>query len=84
MYRYIASRLLQTIIVLFIVSIAAMVVYFFWLFLSPDIIVWGRTLREWALIVPIALIVYAFLFVVAWIGWALASTPPSLPLHETP
>ena len=62
-------------------SILAMIGYFIWLFVLPeDMVIWGRTLREWALIVPVLIIVYAFLVIVAWIGWALASTPPPLPL----
>jgi len=64
-------------------SILAMIGYFCWLFLAPeDIIILGKPLRDWALIVPVIIIVYAFLFIVAWIGWALASTPPQLPLTE--
>jgi hypothetical protein len=61
--------------------VLAMIFYFFWLFLAPkDIVILGKTLSEWALIVPVIIIVYAFLFIVAWIGWAMASTPPPLPL----
>jgi hypothetical protein len=30
------------------------------------------------------IIVYAFLFIVAWIGWAMASTPPPLPVTQRP
>jgi len=47
-------------------------------------IILGKPLRDWALIVPIMIIVYAFLFIVAWIGWAMASTPPPLPLTKKP
>ena len=62
-------------------SILGMIGYFIWLFVLPeDMEIWGRTLREWALIVPVLIIVYAVLVIVAWIGWALASTPPPLPL----
>jgi type VI protein secretion system component VasK len=65
------------------VSILAMIGYFYWLFLAPkDLIVLGKPLSEWALIVPVMIIVYAFLFIVAWIGWAMASTPPPLPLTK--
>jgi len=60
-----------------------MIGYFYWLFLAPkDLIVLGKPLSEWALIVPVMIIVYAFLFIVAWIGWAMASTPPPLPLTK--
>ena len=61
-------------ILIFALSILAMIGYFCWLFLAPE------DLRDWALIVPVMIIVYVFLFIVAWIGWAMASTPPPLPL----
>lgn len=68
-------------LLIFALSIIAMVGYFCWLFLAPeDIVILGKPLSEWALIVPVIIIVYAFLFIVAWIGWAMASTPPPLPL----
>ncbi len=70
-------------ILIFTLSVLAMIGYFCWLFLVPeDIIILGKTLSEWALIVPVIIIVYAFLFIVAWIGWAMASTPPPLPLTK--
>jgi len=55
-----------------------MVAYFWLLFLSPE------DIREWALIIPVIIIVYAFLLVIAWIGWALASTAPPLPVTGEP
>jgi hypothetical protein len=68
-------------VLIFVLAIVAMVGYFCWLFLSPeDMTFLGKTLSEWAIIVPIMIIVYAVLFVVAWIGWALASTAPPLPV----
>lgn len=70
-------------LLIFASSILTMVGYFCWLFLAPeDIIILGKPLREWALIVPVMIVVYAFLFIVAWIGWAMASTPPPLPLAK--
>jgi Na+/proline symporter len=68
-------------ILIFTLSLLAMIGYFCWLFLAPeDIVILGKSLSEWALIVPVIIIVYVFLFIVAWIGWAMASTPPPLPL----
>ena len=68
---------------IFTLSVLAMIGYFCWLFLAPeDIVIMGKPLSEWALIVPIIIIVYAFLLIVAWIGWAMASTPPPLPLSK--
>jgi hypothetical protein len=67
---------------LFAVALFAMLGYFWLLFLTPeDVIFWGKTIKEWATIIPVIIIVYAVLLVVAWIGWALASTAP--PLHVT-
>jgi len=72
-------------ILIFTLSIFAMIGYFCWLFLAPKGIVFlGKSLGEWALIVPVIIIVYAFLFIVAWIGWAMASTPPPLPPIKKP
>lgn len=72
-------------VLIFALAIAAMVGYFCWLFLSPeDLTFLGKTLSEWAIIVPVIIIVYAVLFVVAWIGWALASTAPPLPVTREP
>jgi len=72
-------------VLIFVVSIVAMIGYFCWLFLSPeDVVFLGKTLSEWAIIVPVIIIIYAVLFVVAWIGWALASTAPPLPVTGEP
>jgi hypothetical protein len=72
-------------ILIFALAIVAMIGYFCWLFLSPeDVTFLGKSLNEWAIIVPVIIIVYAVLFVVAWIGWALASTAPPLPVTGEP
>jgi len=72
-------------VLIFVLSIVAMTGYFCWLFLAPeDVVFLGKTLSEWAIIVPVLIIVYAVLFVVAWIGWALASTAPPLPVTGEP
>ena len=72
-------------VLIFVLSIVAMIGYFYWLFMSPeDVVFLGKTLSEWAIILPVLLIVYAVLFVVAWIGWALASTGPPLPITGEP
>jgi type VI protein secretion system component VasK len=70
-------------VLIFTLSVVAMIVYFCWLFLAPeDMVILGKPLSEWALIVPVVIIVYVFLFILAWIGWAMASTPPPLPLTK--
>jgi hypothetical protein len=72
-------------VLIFALAIMAMIGYFWWLFLAPeDIVFLGKTASEWAIIIPVVIIVYAVLFVVAWIGWALASTAPPLPLTRKP
>lgn len=73
-------------ILMFVVSVLVMIGYFFlvfsWIVLPHDIFVLGKSLSEWALIIPVMIIVYAFLFIVAWVGWAMASTPPPLPVVQ--
>jgi len=77
----VSDRVLGALI--FIVSVLMMVGYFWWLFLAPfNWVILGRPLSDWALIVPVAIIVYTFLFIVAWIGKTMASTPPPLPLAK--
>jgi hypothetical protein len=62
-------------------ALVAMVGYFWLLFLAPeDAVFLGKHANEWAIIIPVIIIVYAVLVVVVWIGWALASTAPPLPV----
>lgn len=64
-------------------ALFGMVAYFWLLFLSPqDVEYFGKTISDWAVIIPVILFVYIVLFLVAWIGWALASTAPPLPVTE--
>jgi len=66
--------------ILLALSFAAMILYFWALFLAPQSVKFlDRTIRDWALLIPVMVIVYLFLIVVAWIGWAMATTPPSIP-----
>jgi len=72
---------------LFTLSILTMIAYFWAVFVSdysftdpPKFL--GRTVSQWSLIIPVLIFVYLFLFVVAWIGWTMATTPPALPLKE--
>ncbi|MCD6469919.1 hypothetical protein J7L29_03870 [Candidatus Bathyarchaeota archaeon] len=70
-------------IILIILSVTTMIVYFWALFLSPsDMKLWKFSITEWAILIPVLIFVYLFLFVVAWIGWAMATTPPTLPIPE--
>jgi hypothetical protein len=64
-------------------ALFGMIGYFWLIFLSPqNVIFLGKTIRDWAVIIPVVLIVFIFLFLVAWIGWALASTAPPLPFNN--
>ena len=65
---------------LLILSFSVMLVYFWALFLAPqDVAFLGRTVSDWALLIPMVIVVYLFLVVVAWIGWAMVTTPPDIP-----
>ena len=67
--------------ILLSLALVTMVAYFWLLFLAPqDEGFLGRTASEWAVLIPVVIIVYAVLIVIAWIGWALASTAPPLPV----
>ena len=69
--------------ILLVLSFMTMILYFWALFLAPQSIKFlDRTIRDWALLIPVMIIVYLFLVVVAWIGWAMATTPPSIPALE--
>ena len=64
-------------------ALFGMVGYFWLIFLSPqNVLFLGKTIRDWAVILPVVIIVFIFLFLVAWIGWALASTAPPLPITQ--
>jgi len=66
--------------ILLALSFFTMILYFWALFLAPQNVKFlDRTIRDWALVIPVMIIVYLFLVVVAWIGWAMATTPPSIP-----
>ena len=65
---------------LLVLSFLTMIVYFWAIFVAPqDVKFLGRTVSDWALLIPVVIVVYLFLVVVAWIGWAMATTPPPIP-----
>ena len=68
-----------------IITLAAMAVYFVWLFpgLFGTIFVWLVQYSEWAIKIPVIAAVYMILFIVLWIGYTMATTPPPVPL-DTP
>ena len=54
--------------------------YFVWAF--PGVIV-DHNYGEWAIKLPVIAAVYMILFIVLWIGYTMATTPPPVPL-DTP
>jgi len=42
----------------------------------------GETLRLYAVAVPVFIAFIAILFIGAWIGWTMATTPPPKPIEE--
>lgn len=69
--------------ILLVLSFMTMILYFWALFLAPQNIQFlGRTISDWALLIPVMILVYLFLIVVAWIGWAMATTPPPIPTSK--
>lgn len=59
-------------------SVVLIVVYLWWLFISPD--EW----RWWAIALPVLVMVLAVLGIAGWIGYTMATTPPPKPLEEIP
>ena len=71
--------------VILIVSVALIIFYIWWLFLSPaDWYIGAWQFRQLALIVPVLLLVLGVLGIAAWIGYTMATTPPPKPLEEIP
>jgi predicted DNA-binding transcriptional regulator len=71
--------------VILIVSIAVILFYIWWLFLSPNYGYYdGWSFRELGIVIPVFLIVVGVFAIAAWIGYTMASTPPPKPLEEIP
>ncbi|MDD1775852.1 MAG: hypothetical protein LUP94_00695 [Candidatus Methanomethylicus sp.] len=67
------------------VALVLIVAYIYWLFGPyPDWYFLGYTIKTWALIIPILIMVLAVLLIAAWIGYTMATTPPPKPLEEIP
>jgi len=68
-----------------IITMAAMATYFVWLFpgLFGTMFAWLVQYSEWAIRLPVIAAVYMILFIVLWIGYTMATTPPPVPL-DTP
>lgn len=69
-----------------IVSLLVAIVYAIWLLALAGVDLLGMALiietSPWAIRLPVILLVYAFLFIVAWIGYTMATTPVPAPLEK--
>ena len=67
------------------VAVVLIIVYLYWLF-GPytEWPLLGFSIRIWALIIPVLILVLAVLGIAAWIGYTMATTPPPKPLEEIP
>jgi len=67
------------------VTIVVMVAYFVWAFpgLFGTLFAWLGPYSEWAFKLPVIAAVYMILFIILWIGYTMATTPPPVPL-DTP
>jgi hypothetical protein len=68
-----------------VATIVVMLVYFVWAFpgLFGTLFAWLGPYSEWAFKLPVIAAVYMILFIVLWIGYTMATTPPPVPL-DTP
>jgi hypothetical protein len=68
-----------------VATIVVMLVYFVWAFpgLFGTLFAWLGPYSEWAFKLPVIAAVYMIMFIVLWIGYTMATTPPPVPL-DTP
>ncbi|MCW3979114.1 MAG: dolichol phosphate-mannose biosynthesis regulatory protein [Candidatus Bathyarchaeota archaeon] len=77
------DKSLGSLIVVF--SVIFMIGYFVWAFapLLGPIAYWvSPELSEWAYKLPVILAVYVMLFIIVWIGYTMATTPPPIPFES--
>jgi len=67
------------------VTIVVMLTYFVWAFpgLFGTLFAWLGPYSEWAFKLPVIAAMYMILFIILWIGYTMATTPPPVPL-DTP
>lgn len=41
-----------------------------------------ESLKWWAIVIPVYVIVIIFAFIAAWLGWIMMTTPPPKPLED--
>lgn len=66
-----------------IITLACMVGYLIWLVPGHFGILGAVDYSIWAIKLPVILAMYMVLFIVLWIGYTMATTPPPVPL-DTP
>jgi hypothetical protein len=67
-----------------LITALIMIGYFFWFF-APylgSMFEWLAPYSTWAYKLPILAAVYIMLFIVLWIGYTMATTPPPIPLDN--
>jgi hypothetical protein len=67
-----------------LITALIMIGYFVWSF-APflgSMFTWLSPYTEWAFKLPILAAVYVMLFIVLWIGYTMATTPPPIPLDN--
>ncbi len=71
-------------IIVFLISLAIIVLYTVWLPLSKLMDIksdsWYMIERETALLIPVYLAMVVVFGIIAWIGWTMATTPPPAPI----
>jgi membrane protein implicated in regulation of membrane protease activity len=67
-----------------VVTLIVMIGYFVWFFAPAfgAVFAWLAPYAEWAYKLPILVGVYLMLFIVLWIGYTMATTPPPIPLEN--
>ena len=67
-----------------LVTALIMVGYFVWFFAPAlgSMFAWLALYADWAYKLPILAVVYLMLFIVLWIGYTMATTPPPIPLDN--
>lgn len=73
-------------ILIFIASIAGAALYVLWLFwpaVEGDLLFYCPWVGlRWAIVVPMLVAVLGIFFIVTWIGWTMATTPPPVTIEE--
>jgi hypothetical protein len=50
--------------------------------LSQETVIWHSDVQYWLIAAPVFIAFVAIMFIGAWIGWTMATTPPPKPIEE--